>query len=82
MPRTDPSRPLTFVGQVGRFHPYRRWVLQQVQAAGLPLETLRGTLAQTADIYADSQITLNISLNGDLNLRVFEALAAGGFRCV
>jgi len=77
VPRTVPSRPLTFVGQVGRFHPYRRWVLQQVQAAGLPLEALRGTLAQTADIYADSQVTLNISLNGDLNLRVFEALAAG-----
>jgi glycosyltransferase involved in cell wall biosynthesis len=77
--RPSPSRPLTFVGQVGRFHPYRRWVLQQVQSAGLPLETLRGRLAETADFYADSQITLNISLNGDLNLRVFEALAAGGF---
>jgi glycosyltransferase involved in cell wall biosynthesis len=77
--RSAPSRPLTFVGQVGRFHPYRRWVLQQIQAAGLPLQTLRGRLADTADIYADSQVTLNISLNGDLNLRVFEALAAGGF---
>jgi glycosyltransferase involved in cell wall biosynthesis len=77
--RPMPSRAVTFVGQVGRFHPYRRWVLQQVQAAGLPLETLRGRLAETADFYADSQITLNISLNGDLNLRVFEALAAGGF---
>lgn len=74
-----PSRPLTFVGQAGQFHPYRRWVLQQVQMAGLPLEMLRGRLAETADIYADSQVTLNISLNGDLNLRVFEALAAGGF---
>jgi glycosyltransferase involved in cell wall biosynthesis len=77
--RSAPSRPLTFVGQTGRFHPYRRWVLQQVQAAQLPLQTLRGPLAETANIYADSQITLNISLNGDLNLRVFEALAAGGF---
>jgi len=74
-----PSRPLTFVGQSGRHHPYRRHVLDRVKAAGLPLETLTGTLAQTADIYADSQITLNISLNGDLNLRVFEALSAGGF---
>jgi glycosyltransferase involved in cell wall biosynthesis len=77
--RPMPSRPLTFVGQAGRFHPYRRWVLEQVQAAGLPLEVLRGRLAETADFYADSQVTLNISLNGDLNLRVFEALAAGGF---
>jgi hypothetical protein len=77
--RAQPSRPLTFVGQAGRHHPYRRWVLDQVKAAGLPLEMLTGPLAQTADIYADSQITLNVSLNGDLNLRVFESLAAGGF---
>jgi glycosyltransferase involved in cell wall biosynthesis len=73
------SRPVSFVGQAGRFHPYRCWVLEQVRAAGIPLQVLRGTLEQTADIYADSQITLNVSLNGDLNLRVFEALAAGGF---
>lgn len=73
------SHPLTFVGQAGRFHPYRCWVLDQVRAAGLPLEVLRGSLEQTADFYADSEVTLNISLNGDLNLRVFEALAAGGF---
>ncbi|HVW19636.1 MAG TPA: glycosyltransferase, partial [Opitutaceae bacterium] len=63
----------------GRFHPWRCHVLEQIKAAGLPLELLRGRLSETADFYADSQITLNISLNGDLNLRVFEALAAGGF---
>jgi glycosyltransferase involved in cell wall biosynthesis len=75
----SPRRPVTFVGQVGRFHPYRAWVLEQVKASGIPLEALRGRLEETADIYADSLITLNVSLNGDLNLRVFEALAAGGF---
>jgi glycosyltransferase involved in cell wall biosynthesis len=77
--RPHPTRPLTFVGQVGRWHPWRRAVLAQVQKAHLPLEVLQGTLEQTADIYADSRITLNISLNGDLNLRTFEALSAGGF---
>ncbi|MDD2763132.1 MAG: glycosyltransferase [Opitutaceae bacterium] len=74
-----PTRPLTFVGQVGWHHPYRRAVLEQVRAAGLPLALLRGRLQETADYYADSQVTLNVSLNGDLNLRVFEALSAGGF---
>jgi len=77
--RGAPAHPLTFVGQAGRFHPWRCHVLEQVKAAGLPLEVLRGRLSETADFYADSQVTLNISLNGDLNLRVFEALAAGGF---
>jgi glycosyltransferase involved in cell wall biosynthesis len=77
--RSFHSRPLTFVGQVGRFHPYRRWLLGRLKDAGLPLEVLHAPLEKTADIYADSEITLNVSLNGDLNLRVFEALAAGGF---
>lgn len=73
------SHALTFVGQIGAFHPYRRHVLAEVARAGLPLQTLRGTPEETADLYAASAITLNCSLNGDLNLRVFEALGAGGF---
>jgi glycosyltransferase involved in cell wall biosynthesis len=78
-PVAKPSHPLTFIGQSGRYHPYRRHVLDKVVMAGLPLETMTAPLARTAELYADSEITLNISLNGDLNLRVFEALAAGGF---
>jgi glycosyltransferase involved in cell wall biosynthesis len=73
------THPLTFVGQVGAFHPWRRHVLGRLTAAGLPLTALRGTPEEAADIYASSAITLNCSLNGDLNLRVFEALGAGGF---
>lgn len=74
-----PSRKLSFVGQAGRFHPYRCHVLEDLKHAGLPLEVMQTSPSGAADIYADSQITLNIALNGDLNLRVFEALAAGGF---
>ncbi len=70
---------LTFVGQVGAFHPWRRRLLGTLTAAGLPLKTFRAPPEQTADIYAASAVTLNCSLNGDLNLRVFEALGAGGF---
>lgn len=71
--------PLTFVGQVGAFHPWRRHVLQRLTAAGLPLLAMRAEPERAADVYASSQVTLNVSLNGDLNLRVFEALGAGGF---
>lgn len=74
-----PDRPLTFVGQVGAFHPWRRHVLDRLVAAGLPLTAMRAPPETAADIYAASQVTLNVSLNGDLNLRVFEALGAGGF---
>ena len=81
-PRDIPAEcrfPLTFVGQVGTFHPWRRHVLDRLTAAGLPLQAMRGEPEKAADVYAASQVTLNCSLNGDLNLRVFEALGAGAF---
>ena len=74
-----PDRPLTFVGQIGAFHPWRRHLLDRLVAAGLPLTAMRAPPETAADLYAASQVTLNVSLNGDLNLRVFEALGAGGF---
>jgi len=75
----ETTRPLTFVGQISVHHPWRRHVMTQVLQAGLPLETLRGSPEEAADIYAQSAVTLNCSLNADVNLRVFEALGAGGF---
>ncbi len=81
-PRAIPdhfAHELTFVGQLGGFHPYRRHVMEAVARAGLPLKALRAAPVDTADIYATSAVTLNCSLNGDLNLRVFEALGSGGF---
>ncbi|TAN46038.1 MAG: glycosyltransferase family 1 protein, partial [Rhodospirillales bacterium] len=70
---------LSFVGDMGRWHPYRRHILDKIKESGLPLHT--GTVPQdmASSIYARSTISLNISLNGDINHRVGEVLAAGGF---
>lgn len=78
-PCLTPQYPLTFVGQSGRFHPYRKYILSDLKKSKLPLNHLQATPEQAAKLYAESLINLNISLNGDLNLRVFEVLASGGF---
>jgi cytochrome c-type biogenesis protein CcmH/NrfG len=68
---------LAFVGQVGRFHPRRTRVLAALTEAGLPLNATE--LSQTEGLahYGASLVGLNASLNGDLNLRIFEVLACG-----
>ncbi|MEM9770389.1 MAG: glycosyltransferase [Cyanobacteria bacterium P01_D01_bin.73] len=71
--------PLVFIGSAGQFHPYRRHLLEQIKQQGFPLFHTQAPQTQAADLYNQSLISLNISLNGDLNLRVFEVLAAGGF---
>ena len=70
---------LSFVGQVGQWHPVRKKLWKAVLEAGLPLTMFSIPQKEAAEIYASSQISLNCSLNGDLNLRVFEVLAHGGF---
>ncbi len=74
-----PRIPVSFIGQVGDFHPYRKWLITQLAKNKCPIYVNRHDRQTTIDYYADSQITLNISLNGDLNLRVFEVMGAGGF---
>lgn len=68
-----------FVGQTGKFHPYRNYILGAIRESGLPLQVVSAPQEQAAALYARSLIALNCSLNGDLNLRVFEILSSGGF---
>ena len=70
---------IVFVGQVGQFHPRRKYLLQAIRNAGLPLVVQQIPAPMAARIYNSTQITFNCSLNGDLNMRVFEVMAAGGF---
>jgi hypothetical protein len=73
------SPQIVFVGQAGQWHNRRSRLLQTIQKAGLPLIVQQVPAAAAAAMYASSQITFNCSLNGDLNMRVFETMASGGF---
>ena len=75
----DKRYKVTFVGQAGKWHPYRKYILQYLKANGVPVNYFQLPPPKAAEIYAQSLVNLNVSLNGDLNLRVFEVLSSGGF---
>jgi hypothetical protein len=68
-----------FVGQTGRFHPYRTKILKMVMSKRFPLNVKSAPQLEAAMSYAESLISLNISLNTELNMRFFEILSVGGF---
>jgi hypothetical protein len=69
-----------FVGQMDPTrHAWRKHLLEHVVLAGIPLCARPATREQSAELYAQSLISFNASLSGDLNMRVFEILSAGGF---
>lgn len=83
-PHPQPEHPtkvpqVVFVGQTGKFHPFRNKVLATLRRSGVPILISSVPQKAAAALYADSLIALNCSLNGDLNLRVFEVLSSGGF---
>ncbi len=67
---------IAFSGQVGKFHPYRRALVGELQSRNLidvhPLPQRQGLA-----LYGGALAGFNASLNGDLNLRVFEILSSG-----
>lgn len=69
---------IAFVGQAGRHHPRRARLLDALTDAGLPLRQRPLAQREALAHYGGSLLGFNASLNGDLNLRVFEILAAGG----
>lgn len=74
----DRKSQICFVGQWSVFHPRRQRLLTALQSHQLALVTTRADREESADLYASSVASFNASLNGDLNLRVFEVLSAGG----
>ncbi len=73
------KKEICFVGQVGKYHPVRVHFIQHLLDQDLPLRVGGMKQSKAYDLYNQARISLNYSLNGDFNLRVFEILAAGGF---
>ena len=73
------QKTIGFVGQTENRWLRRRYLLQAIKDAGLPLIVREAPAAMAAAMYNSIQVTFNCSLNGDLNMRVFEVMAAGGF---
>lgn len=69
---------VAFVGQVA-YHPKRYEILQAISNSGINLCAEQKPLKDAAQLYRSSVISLNCSLNGDLNLRVLEIIASCGF---
>lgn len=70
---------LSFVGQISEFHHRRKRLIDRVLEEGLPIKYGMAEPSQARKIFSASGINLNCSLNGDLNLRIFEVISSGGF---
>ncbi len=68
---------IRFVGQVSRFHPRRTRLVESLRNASLPFAQKQLSQSDGLAFYGGGSVGFNASLNGDLNLRVFEILASG-----
>jgi hypothetical protein len=74
----DRQKKLAFVGQTKEQHSRRLRLFSTLEQHGVPVN--RGALnrAEAAALYNRCVLSFNTSLNGDLNLRNFEVMSAGG----
>ncbi|AFY87961.1 hypothetical protein Chro_2478 [Chroococcidiopsis thermalis PCC 7203] len=75
----DKTYDVIFRGAVDSNHYHRREFLKFLQEAEINVDFSGSPYAECLDIYVQSKIVLNCSLNGDLNRRVYEVLMVGGF---
>jgi hypothetical protein len=68
-----------FRGTVGASHIFRTGLFNAATSQGLKVDIDRKSFVVSLQDAIDSTITINASLNGDLNRRFFETLAVGGF---
>jgi len=67
---------VAFVGSLGPCHPERSRLLEMLRER-VPVHVERCFLEEMAGVFSASRIVFNRSVRGDLNMRVFEAMASG-----
>ncbi len=76
VPTNPPIR--SGVGFVGQMHSSRKEIFQTLARQGVSVDVRSGPRgSELGDFYRCVKIVLNFSINGDLNMRAFEALASG-----
>ncbi|MDR3518197.1 MAG: glycosyltransferase [Azospirillaceae bacterium] len=77
--RSERRREIMLVGQVGSLHPRRQRVVAHLTGRNYPLRVVHCAQETGFALHNQSLISLNVTLNADLNLRFHEIPAAGGF---
>jgi hypothetical protein len=77
-PRQNLDLGVSFVGSVGKEHIWRTQLLTSLELSGISVNVTAAEPERAYAIYNRSLISLNTSLNGDLNLRNFEVMMSGG----
>ncbi len=75
--RDERQRRIAFVGSAGSFHPRRQRLMAALQRSDVALDARSLGQRDSLQHYGESLVGWNASLNGDLNLRVFEILSTG-----
>ncbi|MGY2982527.1 glycosyltransferase family protein [Thermostichus sp. OS-CIW-30] len=70
---------VVFIGHQGSDHPRRSRLVEAIKRAHLPILAKTANRQEAARLFAESLISFNCSLNGDLNFRNLEVISAGGF---
>jgi hypothetical protein len=77
LPAIKRRKEIAFVGNAADYHPWRRLLIDALKSDGAPLAAGSAPREVAARLYAEALLGFNSSLNGDLNLRIFEVLSGG-----
>jgi hypothetical protein len=77
VPTWERTDQICFFGQMGELHPRRNRILEDLKKQAMPLVVGCFPRSESLELAARSLVSLNITLNGEWNLRVFESTVMG-----